>query len=348
MHHKRKNKYIPPPSKTVYSGSVLGQLVSFVFFISILVIGLCAYFYQDEFKAKDVVLSNELSSIVSSLHLTGRADVILRATHPELQQKQEFNQSCNSHNHEIYVLGCYREDQDRLFVFNVTSKELPGVREVTTAHELLHAVYHRLFFWEKDELDKQLQEAYDQLPQDSDLRTSMQHYRSDEFYNELHSRIGTEIPHLSDSLERYYAKFFQNRSKIVNFNEQYHGVFSRLKAETEALKVSIENKKQLIERRANEYRQHRQQLNNDIIQFNADANSGRFQNQDLFLSQRELLLQRTKQLKAEYEQLKTETESLNQDIEKYNQNIYHNSELIDQINSNSIPKVIDHSPSTKP
>ena len=156
-----------------FGGLFLGFLIIFAC--------LCVYIFQDEFKARDFILSGELSSVTSSLKLTDRANLILRATHPELQDKKSFNQNCNSHSQEIYVLGCYREDQDRLYVYNVNSSELPGVREVTTAHEMLHAAYHRLLFWEKLNLKDQLQSVYDSLPADSDLRTSMQNYRPDEF-----------------------------------------------------------------------------------------------------------------------------------------------------------------------
>lgn len=322
------------------SGHLITRLISLLLIISAL--GVCAYGYlhQDDFKAKDVILSHELSEIVSSIDLTDRATTILRATHPELQQREEFNQNCNSHNLELYVLGCYREDSDRLYVYNVKSAELPGVREVTTAHELLHAAYHRLYFWEKSDLEKQLQTVYDQLPQDSDLRTSMQSYQPEEFFNELHSRIGTEVASLPESLETYYTKYFKDRHQIVSFNEQYHGVFTRLKRETEQLKESIETKKQIVEGRANSYRYNREALNDAITRFNTNASSGYFVSQRDFENQRQSLLQRSSQLRADYDQLRNDIESLNHDITKYNQNIYHGNQLIDQINSNSIPKSV--------
>jgi hypothetical protein len=300
---------------------------------------LCAYAFQDEFKAGDYALTGDLSSIVSSLNLTSRAKLILRATHPELQEKASFNQNCNSHSQEIYVLGCYREDQDRLYIYNVNSSELPGVREVTTAHEMLHAAYHRLLFWEKNDLKGQLQSVYDQLPADSDLRTSMQNYRPDEFYDELHSRLGTEIKNLPAPLERYYQRYFIDRQAIVRFNEQYHNVFTELKRETDRLKESIETKKQSIENKTKEYQTQKQQLNEVISDFNSRAARGNFTNQSDFNTKRQSIVSRIDALNREYDQLKQDIEELNSEIAKYNQSIYHNNELIDQINSNSIPKV---------
>ena len=312
---------------------------SLIFTILIVVILLCAYAFQDEFKAGDYTLTGDLSSIATSLNLTSRAQLILRATHPSLQEKENFNQNCNSHSQEIYVLGCYREDQDRLYVYNVDSSEIPGVREVTTAHEMLHAAYHRLLFWEKNDLNDQLQSAYQQLPADSDLRVSMQNYRPDEFYDELHSRLGTEVKNLPAPLERYYQRYFMDRQAIVKFNDQYHNVFTELKRETDRLKTSIETKKQAIETQTKQYQEQKQQLNTVISDFNSRAARGDLSNQSDFNTKRQAIVSRIDKLNLEYDQLKKGIEELNSEIAKYNQSIYHNNELIDQINSNSIPKV---------
>lgn len=312
---------------------------SLIFTILIVATLLCAYAFQDEFKAGDYALTGDLSSIVSSLNLTSRAQLILRATHPSLQEKESFNQNCNSHSQEIYVLGCYREDQDRLYIYNVDSSEIPGVREVTTAHEMLHAAYHRLLFWEKNDLNDQLQSAYQQLPADSDLRVSMQNYRPDEFHDELHSRLGTEVKNLPAPLERYYQRYFMDRQAIVKFNEQYHNVFTELKRETDRLKISIETKKQAIEAQTKQYQEQKQQLNEVISDFNSRAARGDFGSQSAFNTKRQAIVSRIDELNLEYDQLKKGIEELNSEIAKYNQSIYHNNELIDQINSNSIPKV---------
>ena len=312
---------------------------SFLISLMIISVFLCAYIFQDEFKARDFVLTGDLSTITNSLKLTDRANLILRAAHPALQEKEDFNRNCNSHSQEIYVLGCYREDQDRLYVYNVNSSELPGVREVTTAHEMLHAAYHRLLFWEKLDLKDQLQSVYDHLPADSDLRTSMQNYHPDEFYDELHSRIGTEVKDLPTPLERYYQRYFTDRQLIVKFNEQYHNVFTELQRQTDRLKESIEVKKQSIENKTKEYQTQKQQLNEVISNFNSRAARGDFSSQSDFNTKRQSIVSRIDALNREYDQLTQAIEELNSEIAKYTQSIYHNNDLIDQINSNSIPKV---------
>ena len=167
----------------------------------------------------------------------------------------------------------------------------------------------------------------------------MQNYRPDEFYDELHSRIGTEVKDLPASLERYYQRYFTDRQSIVSFNQQYHNVFIELKKETNCLKESIEKQKQSINSRTKQYQEQKQQLSDEITQFNSRAARGDFVNQTEFKEQRQAVIGHINQLNLQYDELKKSIEKLNQDIAKYNQNIYHNSQLIEQINSNSIPRV---------
>jgi len=118
---------------------------------------------QDDIKAYDFQISDTLKPYVQKLNLTEKASKTLLATHPALQEKQAFNQSCHSHNHEVYVLGCYVHDSDRIYLYHVESNDLPGVIEVTTAHEMLHAAYQRVPFWEMDRLNEEIKKAYDKL-----------------------------------------------------------------------------------------------------------------------------------------------------------------------------------------
>ena len=114
---------------------------------------------QDDIKGYDFQISDTLKPYVQKLNLTEKASKTLLATHPALQEKQAFNQSCHSHNHEVYVLGCYVHDNDRIYLYHVESNDLPGVIEVTTAHEMLHAAYQRVPFWEKDRLNEEIEPA---------------------------------------------------------------------------------------------------------------------------------------------------------------------------------------------
>ena len=86
--------------------------------------------------------TSEMVEIREALKLTGTGARIFNASLPVLQEKQEFNQNCREVENESAILGCYRDD--RIFVYNIVDEELPGIRELTSAHELLHAVYDRM------------------------------------------------------------------------------------------------------------------------------------------------------------------------------------------------------------
>ena len=72
---------------------------------------------QDDIKGYDFQISDTLKPYVQKLDLTEKASKTLLATHPALQEKQAFNQSCHSHSHEVYVLGCYVHDNDRIYLY---------------------------------------------------------------------------------------------------------------------------------------------------------------------------------------------------------------------------------------
>ncbi len=42
------------------------------------------------------------------------------------------------------ILGCYNPSSRDIYIYNVTNSELDGVKEVTAAHEMLHAAWERL------------------------------------------------------------------------------------------------------------------------------------------------------------------------------------------------------------
>ena len=73
--------------------------------------------------------------------------------------------------------------------------------------------------------------------------------------DELHSRIGTEIANLPESLEKYYAKYFTDQDAVVALYNNYHEPFEKLKQETEALYKELETAKADIDSRTQEYYQ---------------------------------------------------------------------------------------------
>ncbi len=268
---------------------------------------------QDDIKGYDFQISDTLKPYVQKLHLTEKASKTLLATHPALQEKQAFNQSCHSHNHEVYVLGCYVHDSDRIYLYHVESNDLPGVIEVTTAHEMLHAAYQRVPFWEKDRFD---------------------------FYDELHSRLGTEVADLSDFLEKHYAAYFQHRQTITDFNQQYHSVFQKLNDKLTSLKSEIDAKQATINQQTEAYNNETNALNQLILDFNQRVESGqisgwRYQNE------RAVLEARINRHEATYQSIQQSIDAINQQITEYNNHVLFENQLMNQINSNAVSNELE-------
>jgi hypothetical protein len=134
------------------------------------------------------------------------------------------------------VLGCYTPTL-RIYIFNVTDNKLPHVKEVTAAHEMLHAAYERMDRPTKDRIDLLVQAEADRLKNDTSLQELLKIYASAEpgqRMNELHSIIGTEYDGLSPELETHYKQYFGNRAKVVAFAKDYKGVFAASKARLES------------------------------------------------------------------------------------------------------------------
>ena len=101
----------------------------------------------DWFKGIGYNPTPAMLEVQNSLNLTTEGSRIYRATHAILASRDDFNSSCESHDEAVSVLGCYTGD--RVYVYNVEEDSLKGIRESTSAHEFLHAVWARLTGLEK-------------------------------------------------------------------------------------------------------------------------------------------------------------------------------------------------------
>ena len=95
------------------------------------------------------VPTSEMATIKNKLGLTDEGEFLFRSARPVLNEAEEFNLNCRKDNDEVAVLGCYKNGN--IYIYNIEEKELDGIRELTTAHELLHAVWDRMSEEEKIE-----------------------------------------------------------------------------------------------------------------------------------------------------------------------------------------------------
>ncbi|MBO4855031.1 hypothetical protein J5500_01325 [Candidatus Saccharibacteria bacterium] len=319
-------------------GRILGYLVAFI-------VGALIAFFVDYRAVYDWILgfsyqpSTEMSQTISNIELTGRGERIVKASFAELQNSEEFNQNCPNSATETSVLGCYYDWH--IYVFNVDNAELDGIKEAVLAHELLHADWQRERSWIKNELEPVLRETYEQNK--DTLADHMKTYTAENFVDELHSIIGTQIDvdKLPQRLKEHYRSIFKNHAKVVAYYDQYNGKFTELKREMEDLAAKIDQMKQQIEKKTADYRKKSEVLAEDISEFNRRASGSYYTSQWDFDRDRAALVARQKDLDKDYKDLSDLVDKANEYVDKYNQKIAHSSELYRSINSNSIQKVED-------
>lgn len=191
--------------------------------------------------------SVEMQNIIGRAGIINRGHDLLYASQAEVDDRLAFNQACSSNSERSIVLGCYRNQH--IYIYDVLDSRLNGVKEVTAAHEMLHAAYERLSSAERQHVNAMLEPIIKNTT-DEHILALIQLYNAQEpgeLYNEMHSVLGTEYRNLSPELEQYYSRYFTDRKKVVGYSEGYEAIFSASKTRIAAddqqldqLKTSIE------------------------------------------------------------------------------------------------------------
>ncbi len=291
----------------------------------------------DFWRGRTYVASTEMSDIRTSLGLTGQGEFLFNASQPELSTREDFNERCRKEGDEIAILGCYTEGN--IYVYNITDAELDGIREVTAAHELLHAAFARMSDDEKSALRPYLDQVYKDNEQI--LSEDLANYNAAEEFEELYVRAGTEVKDLPSVLESHYAKIFKDQDLVVGFYEKYIIVFRELKAELEALEDEMASLTEQIEQKTIEYENRIEGLNASIISFNSCAEvAGCFVSEADFYARRNVLVGEQNALERMYEEINGLIDEYNAKVEIYNADVLRSERLNTIINSSNKPQEI--------
>ena len=289
-------------------------------------------FVIDQVSIWSYKMPANVSALEDRVDFSDQGKFYFRTTQPKLSGPDEFNLGCPRQETGSPILGCYTEG--RIYIYDITDNQLDGIEEVTAAHEMLHAVWERMSDSEQQRIGKLLRAAYAKID-DPDLKERMDYYNRTEpgeFENELHSIIGTEIGNLGAELDSYYAKFFKDRQKVLDFHAKYNAIFKDLQTRSENLYNELVEIGNSIETRSAQYAVDVAALSADIQAFNTKAESGEFSSISQFNSERAALIARTNQLDAdriainndiqiykdkyaEYQQLGTQIDNLNKSID---------------------------------
>lgn len=208
--------------------------ISLAMSLSILVLAGLAFLNRqaifDYLRLRNYTPSASIQQLAIDTTLVPQSRKVFFVNRPEIQDKSAFNIDCpNRGGEKTIVLGCYHGGQNGIYLLGVEDPRLDGVLQVTAAHELLHAQYDRLSEDDKAEVDALLLDYYRNQLKDERIKETIEGYRKTEpndLINEMHSIFATEIKDLPPALEKYYARYFEDRKQIVAFAEQYQAEFT--------------------------------------------------------------------------------------------------------------------------
>ncbi len=313
--------------------------------LSLVVLALAVWiFFNRDFVIDQLTVwqykpSADVAAIAERSSMNEKGKFLFYASQPRVEGRDAFNQHCRKHAEQTAVLGCY--SARLIYLYNITDPRLDGIKEVTAAHEMLHAAYDRLSSSERERIDGLINTAA-QSKSNPTIEKKLALYdqtEPGERLNELHSMLGSEAKELPAELETYYAQYFTNRLALVALSEKYEQVFveleqrqTQLVSELNALAEQINNDNQAYNSRFG-------QLQEDIAAFNTKAENGGFSSESQFNAERARLIARQRELSSfrgsimanidSYEAKRAELDTLNGTA----------AGLQDSIDSTSLPEV---------
>lgn len=233
------------------SQTAFGRLRRFIFYAILIMLPVVGWLYRfsvyDWYRLRNYTPTAEVITLTENTAMTNKGRRAFYANHPRIEPKDQLRADCQQNEFTI-VLGCYVTGQG-IFLFDVKDPRLSGVKEVTAAHEMLHAAYDRLSVRDRKKVNQLLEAELAEVTNPRILQTIDQYRQKDSSIvtNELHSILGTEVRSLSPELEAHYQQFFIDRSKVVALSEQYESEFTSRENQVEAYDQKLTSLKQQIE-----------------------------------------------------------------------------------------------------
>ena len=281
------------------------------------------------------------SAVTTLIDRTGVNDYgkfLYLASKPKVDATQSFNNECDRVEKITSILGCYSDYH--IYIYDVTDPQLDGIKEVTAAHETLHAAYIRMSLDEKAKVNALVEAEYKKLANNKDLTEMMAFYARTEpgqRGNELHSVIGTEIANISPELEAHYKKYFTDRQKVVNLYNKYISVFQKLSNRASELSDQLKVLAATITTSLAQYNTDAQTLNNDITTFNKRATDGDFSSLSQFYAERNRISSRVADLDVTRTTINADVVKYNATLDEYNSIASESKKLYNSIDSTLAP-----------
>jgi uncharacterized protein YukE len=199
--------------------------------------------FQDWYKLLRYHAPPQIAKLATITTMTDTGRRLFYVNQPQIETQKSSENLCKTAEHTV-VLGCYVSGKG-IFIQSVPDPRLEGVMEVTAAHEMLHAVYHRMSLVEQNHINEQLQLVFGKIdnPRIKDLIDTYKEQDPASVNSELHSILPTEVRNLTPELEAHYHKYFIDRQKIVELSEKYEGVFTTLRNRAREISSQLAGRK---------------------------------------------------------------------------------------------------------
>jgi hypothetical protein len=152
--------------------------------------------------------SPEAVQVASDAGLSAYGRKLFYRTDPQFESRAQVEAACS-----IEQLGCI-DEKGRVYILDDTGKHDQAI--VTAAHEMLHLAYRRLPQADKDALAADIDLAV-AANAENGIQDELAGEKTDDGRrDEAHSLLGTEYKDLPASLDRYYSRYFSDRSKVLD------------------------------------------------------------------------------------------------------------------------------------
>jgi chromosome segregation ATPase len=272
--------------------------------------------------------STEIVQLADRAQLNDQGKRIFYLSDPKLDNKSEFNSHCPV-TEESLVLGCYT---GQIFVLRVDREELQEVMEVTAAHEMLHAAYHRLGSQERKELNQELDRYFAQLKNEKLSNLIAQYEKNDPTsrHDELHAILGTQVMKLSPALEAHYSKYFADREKLVQLYLGYEAVFEDIKNAIDKLNKDIDLLKSQLHSLDSQLETKRAQIDAINSQLDTHRTNNNISEYNSLIPEQNRLVREYNSIVATYRDL---VAIHNTKVQKINELALEQNELVDSLDS---------------
>lgn len=318
-------------SNTEHSKGWFKPLLLFVvLLLAVFVLYTQKYAIHDWWRLRSYTPSNEIIALADDTTMNNKTRNVFYAYHPSIEPREDFNAHCRDGELTI-VLGCYSSVLG-IHIFDVEDERLDGIMQVTAAHELLHATYERLTNSERKRIDSLTKQVYDNLD-DQRITDTVNAYRERDpsvVQNELHSILATEVMDLPDELEEYYSRYFNDRSRIVEYSRNYESAFSTRKEEAARYESTLLGLKKRIEDEKADLEQEYIELQNESNGISAAMATG---NSELINFRINSYNQRVQNYNSRASNVSEWVDEYNSTLEKYNSVVLEQKELLKSMDS---------------